>query len=56
MHFAAHGHTAAEIIYLRADSAKDNMGLTVFKGRQPRKRRSYHSKKLFRQKRIKYFK
>ncbi len=37
MHFAAHGHTAAEIIYLRADSTKDNMGLTVFKGKHPRK-------------------
>ena len=37
MHFAAHGHTATEIIYLRADSTKDNMGLTVFKGNHPRK-------------------
>ena len=37
MHFAAHGHTAAEIIYLRADSTKDNMGLTLFKGNKPRK-------------------
>lgn len=37
MHFAAHGHTAAEVIYLRADSKKDNMGLTVFKGKHPRK-------------------
>ena len=37
MHFAAHGHTAAEIIYLRADSTKDNMGLTVFKGNHPKK-------------------
>lgn len=37
MHFAAHGHTAAEIAYLRADSTKDNMGLTVFKGNHPRK-------------------
>ncbi len=37
MHFAAHGHTAAEIVYLRADSTKDNMGLTVFKGNHPRK-------------------
>ncbi len=37
MHFAAHGHTAAEIIYLRADSTKNNMGLTVFKGNHPRK-------------------
>ncbi len=37
MHFAAHGHTAAEIIYLRADSNRNNMGLTVFKGNHPRK-------------------
>ncbi len=37
MHFAAHGHTAPEVIYLRADSAKTNMGLTVFKGKHPRK-------------------
>ena len=37
MHFAAHGHTAAEVIYLRADSTKNNMGLTVFKGNHPRK-------------------
>ena len=37
MHFAAHGHTAAEVIYLRADSSKNNMGLTVFKGNHPRK-------------------
>lgn len=37
MHFAAHGHTAAEVIYLRADSTKDNMGLAVFKGKHPKK-------------------
>lgn len=37
MHFAAHGHTAAEIVYLRADSTKDNMGLTVFKGNHSKK-------------------
>lgn len=37
MHFAAHGHTAAEIVYLRADSTKDNMGLAVFKGNHPKK-------------------
>lgn len=28
MHWAAHKHTAAEVIYLRADAEKDNMGLT----------------------------
>lgn len=37
MHFAAHGHTAAEIVYLRADSTKENMGLTVFKGNHPKR-------------------
>ena len=31
-HYAAHGHTAAEIIYNRADSNKPFMGLTNFKG------------------------
>jgi len=30
MHFAAHGHTAAEVIHARADAAKDNMGLTTW--------------------------
>lgn len=35
LHYAAHGHTAAEIIYLRADSDKLFMGLTVFPGEQP---------------------
>jgi len=28
MHWAAHKHTAAEVIYQRADAEKDNMGLT----------------------------
>jgi hypothetical protein len=32
MHWAAHGNTAAEIIYQRADSAKENMGLTNWTG------------------------
>lgn len=31
MHWAAHGHTAAEIIYGRADSSKPNMGLSSCK-------------------------
>jgi len=33
MHFAAHGHTAAEIINERADNKKPLMGLTNFKGK-----------------------
>ena len=37
MHFAVSGHTAPEIIYLRADSSKPFMGLTNFKGKQPQK-------------------
>jgi len=32
MHWAAHGQTAAEVIYQRADSAKENMGLTNWTG------------------------
>jgi hypothetical protein len=32
MHWAAHGHTAAELIALRADSAAPNMGLTSWAG------------------------
>lgn len=37
LHWAAHGHTAAEIIYQRADSSKPFMGMTAFKGINPRK-------------------
>ncbi len=35
LHYAAHGHTAAEIIYERADSNKPFMGLTSFSGELP---------------------
>jgi len=35
MHWAAHGHTAAEIIYERIDAAKPNLGLTNIKGAKP---------------------
>ena len=34
-HYAAHGNTAAEVIYNRADSNKPFMGLTSFKGELP---------------------
>ena len=34
LHYAAHGHTAAEIIYGRADSGQLNMGLTNWPGTQ----------------------
>ena len=32
LHYAAHGHTAAEVIYERADADKPFMGLTAFAG------------------------
>ena len=35
MHWAAYGHTAAEIIKERADASKDFMGLTTFNGNYP---------------------
>lgn len=35
LHFAAHGHTAAEVIYERADADQHMMGLTSFKGDHP---------------------
>lgn len=35
MHFAAHGHTAAEVIYDRANAEKDFMGLTSWRGAMP---------------------
>jgi hypothetical protein len=37
MHWAAHGHTAAEIIYQRIDATKPNLGLTHIKGNKPTK-------------------
>ena len=37
MHWAAHGNTAAEIIYQRIDANKLNLGLTNFKGLKPTK-------------------
>ncbi len=42
MHWAAHGHTAAEVIHARANAAKDHMGLTSWgaqsKGGRPSRR------------------
>ena len=42
MHWAAHGHTAAEVVHARADAGKDHMGLTAWasatRGGRPNKR------------------
>ncbi len=35
LHYATHGQTAAELIYHRADSEKEFMGLTTFRGTHP---------------------
>ena len=37
MHYAVHGHTAAEVIFDRADAQKDFMGLTTWTGALPKK-------------------
>ena len=37
MHWAAHGHTAAEIVRARADAGKPNMGMTSWSAARPRK-------------------
>ncbi len=38
LHYAAHGQTSAELIYKRADSTKEFMGLTTFSGAFPTKK------------------
>lgn len=38
MHYSVHGHTASELIRLRADATQDNMGLTSFEGAVVRKK------------------
>lgn len=37
MHWAAHRHTAAEVVFYRADAEKENMGLTSWEGKQIKK-------------------
>jgi hypothetical protein len=44
MHFSAHGHTAAEIIYNRANAEKDFMGLTAWTGNFPKKNDAEYAK------------
>ena len=35
LHYAAHGHTAAEVVFARADAGKPFMGMTSFNGTMP---------------------
>ena len=44
LHWAAHGHTAAEIIYQRVDANELNSGLTTFKGKKPTKQETQIAK------------
>lgn len=44
MHFSVHGHTAAEVIYHRADAEKDFMGLTIWTGMLPKKTDAEYAK------------
>ena len=44
MHWATHGHTAAEIVYLRADGEKPFMGMTNFTGSKPNRSESQIAK------------
>ena len=44
MHYAVHGHTAAEIIYDRANAAKDFMGLTTWTGMMPKRSDAEYAK------------
>lgn len=44
MHFSVHGHTAAEIIYSRADAEKDFMGLTTWTGMIPKRSDAEYAK------------
>lgn len=44
MHYSVHGHTAAEIIYNRADAEKDFMGLTTWTGPLPKRKDAEYAK------------
>lgn len=44
IHYSTHGHTAAEIIYNRADSEKDFMGLTSWTGAMPKRNDAEYAK------------
>ena len=44
MHYSVHGHTAAEIIYSRADAEKDFMGLTTWGGALPKRQDAEYAK------------
>jgi len=52
MHFSAHGHTAAEIIYSRANAEKDFMGLTIWTGALPKRNDAEYAKNYLTEKEL----
>lgn len=52
MHWAAHGNTAAEVIFNRIDANKPNLGLTSFKGKKPTKQETEVAKNYLNEKEI----
>ncbi len=53
LHYAAHGNTASETIYLRVDSDKPFAGLTTFKGEQPTQAEAMIAKNFLEEKELK---
>jgi len=53
LHFAAHGNTASEVIYLRVDSDKPFVGLNSFKGNQPTQAEAMVAKNYLNEKELK---
>ena len=53
LHYAAHGKTASEIIYMRVDSDKPFEGLTTFKGNEPTQAEALIAKNFLEEKELK---
>lgn len=53
LHYAAHGHTASEVIFERIDCDKPFLGLTTFKGALPTKREAQTAKNYLDEKELK---
>lgn len=53
LHYAAHGHTASEVIYMRVDSDKPFAGLTTFKGDEPVQAEALVAKNFLEEKELK---
>lgn len=53
LHYAAHGHTASEVVYMRVDSDKPFAGLTNFKGNEPAQAEAMIAKNYLEEKELK---